>query len=81
MRTGSTLRSASRDLPAQSSSPTRGRAVIRNDKNAGKLLDAVPPAQRSAGYLFAEAKYLRRAGKVRRAAADHAEGAAGQRRR
>ena len=39
-------------------------AVLRGDKNAGKLLDAVPAAQRSAGYLFAEAKYLRRAKKI-----------------
>jgi soluble lytic murein transglycosylase len=35
-------------------------AVLRNDKGAKKLLDAVPDAQRSAGYLFAKAKYLRR---------------------
>ena len=44
-------------------------AVLRGDKNAGKLLDAVPAAQRSAGYLFAEAKYLRRAKKFSEAAA------------
>ncbi|SFK58077.1 soluble lytic murein transglycosylase [Mesorhizobium albiziae] len=44
-------------------------AVLRNDKNAGKLLDAVPSAQRSAGYLFAEAKYLRRGEKISEAAA------------
>ena len=43
-------------------------AVLRNDKSAGKLLEAVPAAQRSAGYLFAEAKYLR-AQEVREAAA------------
>jgi len=43
-------------------------AVLRNDKNARKLLDAVPAAQRSAGYLFAEAKYLRRAKKFAEAA-------------
>ncbi|HTV71208.1 MAG TPA: lytic transglycosylase domain-containing protein [Rhizobiaceae bacterium] len=35
-------------------------AVLRGDKNARKLLDAVPAAERSAGYAFAEAKYLRR---------------------
>jgi soluble lytic murein transglycosylase len=35
-------------------------AVLRKDKAAGKLLDAVPPAQRSAGYLFARAQYLHR---------------------
>lgn len=35
-------------------------AVIRKDRKAGKLLDAVPKAQRSAGYIFARAKYLRR---------------------
>jgi soluble lytic murein transglycosylase len=35
-------------------------AVLRNDRGAGKLLDAVPAAQRSAGYYYAKAKYLRR---------------------
>jgi soluble lytic murein transglycosylase len=44
-------------------------AVIKGDKKAGKLLDAVPPAQRSAGYLFAEARYLRRNEKFAQAAA------------
>ena len=44
-------------------------AVLSGNKNARKLLDAVPAAQRSAGYLFAEAKYLRRAEKCSDAAA------------
>lgn len=44
-------------------------AVIKGDKNARKLLDAVPAAQRSAGYMFAEAKYLRRNEKFSKAAA------------
>src|SRR5262245_40381663 len=44
-------------------------AVIRGDKKAGKLLDAVPMEQRSAGYLFAKAKYLRRNEKFATAAA------------
>lgn len=35
-------------------------AVIRKDRKAGKLLNAVPKAQRSAGYTFAKAQYLRR---------------------
>lgn len=35
-------------------------AVARADKSAAKLLDAVPATQRSAGYLFAKAKLLRR---------------------
>jgi soluble lytic murein transglycosylase len=35
-------------------------AVLRKDKGAGKLLEAVPAAQRSAGYLFAKAQYLHR---------------------
>jgi len=35
-------------------------AMLRNDKGTAKLLDAVPDEQRSAGYLFAKAKYLRR---------------------
>ena len=34
-------------------------AVLRGDKQAGTLLDAVPPDQRGAGYLFARARYLR----------------------
>lgn len=44
-------------------------AVLRGDADAGKLLDAVPAAQRSAGYLFAKAKYLRRQQKFEEAAA------------
>lgn len=44
-------------------------AVLRRDRRAGKLLAAVPVAQRSAGYLFAEAQHLRRKGEVARAAA------------
>ncbi|WP_048647771.1 lytic transglycosylase domain-containing protein [Nitratireductor soli] len=43
-------------------------AVIRGDKNAGKLLDAVPKEQRSAGYIFAKARYLRRRERFREAA-------------
>jgi soluble lytic murein transglycosylase len=35
-------------------------AVLRKDKGAGKLLDAVPAAQRSPGYAFARAQYLHR---------------------
>lgn len=44
-------------------------AVIRGDGNAGKLLDAVPAAERSPGYLFARAEYLRRKKKYAEAAA------------
>jgi soluble lytic murein transglycosylase len=44
-------------------------AVIRGDKSAGKLLDAVPAMQRSTGYAFAEARYLRRKEKIAQAAA------------
>ena len=44
-------------------------AVIRNDKAAAKLLAAVPAEQRSAGYAFAEARYLRRHKKFSEAAA------------
>lgn len=36
-------------------------AVIRGDADAAKRLDAVPQAQRSAGWSFARVKYLRRA--------------------
>lgn len=35
-------------------------AVIRGEKNASKLLEAVPSKQRSSGYYYARAKYLRR---------------------
>jgi soluble lytic murein transglycosylase len=35
-------------------------AVIRDEANAGKLLDAVPRAERSAGYHYALARHLRR---------------------
>jgi soluble lytic murein transglycosylase len=35
-------------------------AVVRGDKNARQLLDAVPQNQRSAGYVYALAKHLRR---------------------
>ncbi len=44
-------------------------AVIKGDRSARKLLDAVPSAQHSAGYFFAKAKSLRRAGKFAEAAA------------
>ena len=44
-------------------------AVIRGEPDAAKLLDAVPAAQRSAGYLFARAEYLRKQGKYKEAAA------------
>ena len=43
-------------------------AVENKQKSAGKLLDAVPAAQRSPGYLFAKAKYLRRNEKFSEAA-------------
>jgi soluble lytic murein transglycosylase len=44
-------------------------AVIRGDKDAAAKLDAVPKAQRSAGYAFAKAQLLRKAGKREAAAA------------
>jgi soluble lytic murein transglycosylase len=44
-------------------------AVIKGDHNAKKLLDAVPAKQRSAGYMFAQAKYLRRLKNIEQAAA------------
>lgn len=44
-------------------------AVIRREKNAARLLDAVPEAQRDAGYVFARAKHLRWAKKYKQAAA------------
>jgi soluble lytic murein transglycosylase len=44
-------------------------AVTRNEKNAGALLKAVPQAQRSAAFIFAQARHLRRAEKYKEAAA------------
>ena len=44
-------------------------AVIKGDPKAGKLIDKVPAAQRSTGFLFAEARYLRRKEQFRKAAA------------
>jgi soluble lytic murein transglycosylase len=44
-------------------------AAIRGDKAAPNLLKAVPAAQRSAGYFFAEAEYLRKRKKYADAAA------------
>jgi soluble lytic murein transglycosylase len=44
-------------------------AAEKGDKGAQKLLDAVPSDQRSAGYLFAQAEYLRKQGKFADAAA------------
>lgn len=43
-------------------------AVIRKDRNALKLLDAVPSAERGAGHAFAKARFLRRTGKYKEAA-------------
>ncbi|MGO4839006.1 lytic transglycosylase domain-containing protein, partial [Rhizobiaceae sp. 2RAB30] len=44
-------------------------AVNRGDGNADKLLQAVPAAQRSAGYLFAQIRHLRRSERFPEAAA------------
>ncbi len=43
-------------------------AMIRNERTAQKLLDAVPEVQRGAGWSFAKAKSLRRAEKFAEAA-------------
>ncbi|MBO6719229.1 MAG: lytic transglycosylase domain-containing protein [Rhizobiaceae bacterium] len=43
-------------------------AVIRRERQAAKLLDAVPQEQRGAAYIFARARHLRWAGKYREAA-------------
>lgn len=43
-------------------------AVTRNDKNAAKLLQAVPKAQRGAAYIFAQARHLRRNERFKEAA-------------
>ena len=47
---------------------TAWAAVIRKDKAAGKLIEAVPETQRVAGYYFAKARYLRRQNKTSAAA-------------
>lgn len=44
-------------------------AVTRNEKNAKALMNAVPKAQRSAAWIFAEARRLRRTEQYREAAA------------
>jgi soluble lytic murein transglycosylase len=44
-------------------------AVIRGDKKAAQLLEAVPYVERGAGHAFAKARLLRRAGKYQDAAA------------
>ena len=44
-------------------------AAAKGDKAAQKLLDAVPADQRGAGFLFAQARYLRAAGRHADAAA------------
>lgn len=44
-------------------------AVIKGDKKAAALLEAVPAKQRSAGYFFAKSRYLRKQEKFTEAAA------------
>ncbi|GAA4109561.1 lytic transglycosylase domain-containing protein [Aminobacter aganoensis] len=44
-------------------------AVIKGDKKAAALLEAVPASQRSAGYFFAKSRYLRKQDKFTDAAA------------
>jgi soluble lytic murein transglycosylase len=65
------IRSAARVAPYAQAEPLlkAWTAVLRGDKNAVKLLAAVPANQRSAGYLFAEAKHLRRDENIATAAA------------
>lgn len=43
-------------------------AVTRNEKNAAQLLAAVPEAQHSAAFTFAQTRHLRRTGEYRKAA-------------
>jgi soluble lytic murein transglycosylase len=43
-------------------------AVLRKERNAGKLLDAVPRGERGAGWVFAKSRHLRWAGKYKEAA-------------
>ncbi len=56
-------------LAGQSSLAKAWAAVIRNDKKAAALLEAVPAAdKKTAAYVFARMKYHRRAGNYKRAA-------------
>lgn len=48
-------------------------AVVRQEKDAYRLLSAVPESERTAGYTYALARYLRRAEKFRDAAATMAK--------
>ncbi|WP_404926949.1 lytic transglycosylase domain-containing protein [Mesorhizobium sp. ORM16] len=48
---------------------TAWAAADKGDKNTPKLLKAVPPSQRSAGYFFAQAEYLRKQDNIADAAA------------
>ncbi len=62
---------AARYLPAGERALVNARvAVIRNQKNAGSKLEAVPAAnRRDPGYMLSRAQYLRRAGRISEAAA------------
>lgn len=66
-RVNSALRVAS--LADAEALATAWGAVLRGEKNAGKLLNAVPKAQRGAGFIFAHSRYLRRNEKFAEAAA------------
>jgi soluble lytic murein transglycosylase len=57
-RVGSALRVAS--LAGAQQLADAWAAADRGDKNTAKLLKAVPAAQRSAGFFFAQAEYLRK---------------------
>ncbi|MDS1134675.1 lytic transglycosylase domain-containing protein [Nitratireductor indicus] len=65
------IRSAERvaTLASAEALSTAWAAVIRGNKNALKLLDAVPKEQQSAGYLFARIRFLRRQEHFKEAAA------------
>ncbi len=65
------IRSAGRvaDLCGRAKLQEAWAAVIRQEKDAYALLSAVPASQRTAGFTFALAQYLRRAGKFKDAAA------------
>lgn len=57
------------DLAGAKELATAWSAVLRRSRDAGKLLDAVPAAQRGAGYQFARGRYLRQLSRNGEAAA------------
>ncbi|MGB3502077.1 MAG: lytic transglycosylase domain-containing protein [Mesorhizobium sp.] len=66
-RVGSAMRVAT--LAKSTKLAAAWAAAIRNERNALELLDKVPQAERSSGFFYAKARYLRRTEKYKEAAA------------